>query len=178
MQKKKSILSFTITKEFLKDIAGDFAFDVVTVCQKKGKNITDEIIGKALGLKITEIRAVLNRLHYRGIACYNKTRNSKTGWYSYTWNIKTNRIAELVLEKYAEELQKLKRKKQLEKNYALFSCPKNCSNTPFEIAVEYQFKCPECGEPMEAIDSQKNNRETNKKLKALEKEAATIEKIV
>lgn len=177
MKKKKSILAFTVTKEFLKDIAGDFALDVVTVCQKKRKSITDEIIGNELGLKITEIRAVLNRLHYRGIACYNKTRNPKTGWYSYTWNIKTNRIAELVLEKYAEELQKLERKKQFEKNYALFSCPKNCSNTPFEVAVEYQFKCPECGEPMEALDSQKNNRETNKKIKLLAKESAEIEKI-
>lgn len=178
MQKKKNILSFTITKDFLKDVAGDFAFDVIAVCQKKGKNITDEIIGKDLGLKITEIRAVLNRLHYRGIACYNKTRNAKTGWYSYTWNIKTKRIAELVLEKYAEELQKLERKKQFEKNYALFSCPKSCSNTPFEVAVEYQFKCPECGESMDALDNQKNNREMGKKIKLLAKEAAAIEKIV
>jgi transcription initiation factor TFIIE subunit alpha len=176
MQKKKDVLSFATTKEFLKDIAGDFAFEVVGVCQKKKKNITDEIIGNALGLKITEIRAVLNRLHYRGIACYNKTRNPKTGWYSYTWNIKTHRIAELVLEKYAEELQKLERKKQLEKNYALFSCPKNCASTPFEVAVEYQFKCPECGKPMDALDSQKNNREINKRIKMLVKESLEIEK--
>jgi len=177
MQKKKNVLSFTITKEFLKDIAGEFAFDVIAVCQKKGKNITDEIIGKELNLKITEIRAVLNRLHYRGIACYNKTRNQKTGWYSYTWNIKTKRIAELVLEKYSEELQRLERKKQFEKNYALFSCQKNCSNIPFEVAVEYQFKCPECGEAMDAMDNQKTNRETTKKIRELEKEAAKMEKI-
>lgn len=178
MRKKKNILSFSITKDFLTTIAGEYAFDIVGICQKKGKNVTDEMIGKDIKIKITEIRAVLNGLHYRGIACYNKTRNPKTGWYSYTWHIKTKRIAELVLEKYAEEIQKLERKKQFEKGYALFSCPKNCSNTPFELAVEYQFKCPECGETMDAIDNQKNTRETAKKIKVIEKEAAEIEKII
>lgn len=176
-KKKKDILSFFIAQEFLKNIAGEFAFNVIKVCQKKGKSITDEEIGKALGVKITEIRAVLNRLHYRGIACYNKTRNPKTGWYSYTWNIKQNRIAELVLEQYSEEIQKLEKKKQAEKNYTLFSCANSCSNIPFEIAVEYQFKCPECGNTMESIDAQKNLREVNKKIKIMLTDSKEIEKI-
>jgi transcription initiation factor TFIIE subunit alpha len=177
MPKKKDLLSFSITQDFLKNVAGDYAFDVVKTCQKKGKEITDEEIGKDVKIKITEIRAVLNRLHYRGIACYNKSRNQKTGWYSYTWGIKTKRIAELLLEQYAEEIQKLDKKKQFEKDYALFSCQKNCSNIPFEVAVEYQFKCPDCGDTMEAVDKQKSSKEVNKRIKTLQEEAKEIEKI-
>ncbi len=177
MPKKRNILSFQIAQDFLKTSAGEYGFDVVKVCQKKGKHITDEEIGKSLKIKITEIRAVLNRLHYRGIACYNKTRNQKTGWYSYTWDIKTGRIAELVLEQYAEEIQKLEKKKQWEKNYALFTCQNKCSHIPFEVAVEYQFKCPECGNNMEAIDGEKNKREITKKIKTLTEEVREIDKI-
>jgi len=176
-KKKKSILSFSITQEFLKNVAGDYAFDVIKTCEKKGKSITDEEIGKSVPVKITEIRAVLNRLHYRGIACYNKSRNPKTGWYSYTWNIKTRRIAELLLEQYSEEVQKLEKRKQFEKTYLMFSCGKKCASLPFEVAAEYEFKCPECGETMESMNSQKSLRGANKRIKTIMEEAKEIEKM-
>ena len=95
---KIDILSFSVTKDFLKQIAGDDSIKLVEIVNKKKKNVTDEEIGKKMKhLKITEIRTVLNRLHYRGIACYQKTRDTRSGWYSYTWEIK-NSIDEEVID--------------------------------------------------------------------------------
>src|SRR3989344_3900560 len=104
---KKKIHEFVLVQDFLASIAGQEAMELVKICANKRKLVTDEEIGKQLPLKITEIRTILNRLHYRGIACYQKTKNPKTGWYSYTWEIKISRIAELILEGRAEEVTKL-----------------------------------------------------------------------
>ena len=106
---KKKIYEFLLVKDFLTNIGGEYAVELVKICTAKRKPATDEMIGKKLPLKITEIRAILNRLHYRGIACYQKTKNTQTGWYLYTWEIKTQRIAALVLEQHAEKISKLEK---------------------------------------------------------------------
>src|SRR3989344_1215572 len=109
-QPTKKIYEIQMAQEFLKSVGGEYALELVKICDNKKRPVTDEEIGKKLPLKVTEIRTVLNRLHYRGIACYQKTKNPKTGWYSYTWEVKSNRIAELILEGRAEEITKLERK--------------------------------------------------------------------
>ncbi len=175
---KKNIVNFILAREFLNSVGGGHATALVKICEKKKKQMTDEEIGKKLPLKITEIRTILNRLHYRGIACYKKTRNVKTGWYSYTWEVKTSRIAELILEEQTEERQKLENRINYEKNYVFFICKNNCSSLPFEIAAEYQFKCPECGGDMNSIDNKKRIRELKNTIKTMKREAVELKKMI
>jgi len=174
--KKKSIADFEIAKEFLEQSAGKDSVDLVKVCQKKRGRVTDEEISKELKLKITEIRTILNRLHYKGIACYKKTKNPNTGWYSYTWEIKTKRIAELIMEQQAELIEKLEKKLQYEKNYVFFSCSTGCEQIPFEIASECQFRCPNCGKTMEIVDSKKRLNEIKKQIKYMGEQIRGIER--
>ncbi|MFH1256365.1 MAG: hypothetical protein V1494_03660 [Candidatus Diapherotrites archaeon] len=173
---KKDISGYLIVREFLKSAGGDHAQKLVKICESKKKPVTDEEIGKKLPLKITEIRTVLNRLHFRGIACYNKTRNKKTGWYSYTWEIRPKRIAELILEQQTEEIQKLEKKIEFEKNYDFFACKKNCAYHPFEIAAEYQFKCPNCGQKMDSVNNEKRLKELEKQIKTIKGEVEELQK--
>ncbi len=175
MSRKKGFLHLPITEEFLKTVGGDYAVDLVKIWDKKKGNITDEELAKQLSVKITEIRTALNRLHYRGIACYQKTRNNKTGWYSYTWTIKTNRIAELVMERQAEEIQKIRKRMDFEKNYIYFNCKGGCTTVPFEIATEYQFRCPECGKNLEEENSQKKLKVLNQRIEDIRTELQTME---
>ncbi|MFH1240668.1 MAG: hypothetical protein V1672_05675 [Candidatus Diapherotrites archaeon] len=176
--KKKSIVDFLAVKEFIGTIAGESAIDLIKICHKKNCGVTDEEIAKKLGLKVTEIRTILNRLHYRGIVCYDKTKNKKTGWYSYTWEIKTKRIAELILEQNSEQIQKLENKMVLEETYSLFGCKAECATVPFEIAAEYHFKCPECGKTLESIDNKKRAKQTKKYIDTLKEEAAELAKML
>ncbi len=165
---KKDMLSHEITSNFITNIAGEDAVSLIKACKNKTEKVTDEEIAKKTKLKITEVRTILNRLHYRGIACYDKKKNSKTGWFSYTWEIKQKRIAELIIEEQSEEIKKLEKKLEFEKDYAFFSCKAMCENIPFEIAAEYQFKCPKCGKTMELVDN-------NKRIKTIKKELGLIE---
>lgn len=139
--------------------------------------MTDEELAKKMKVKVTEIRAVLNRLHYRGIACYKKTKNRKNGWYNYTWEIKKKRIVELILAEQQETIEKLEAKQDFEKNYSFFSCKNNCTMVPFEIATEYQFKCPECGSTMDYFDYTKKLKDINSQIETLKKDAGLLKKL-
>lgn len=166
-----------MVQEFLENVGGEAAIGVATIYEKKGRHVTDEEIAKKMKLKVTEIRTVLNRLHYRGIACYKKTKNKRNGWYNYTWEIKKKRIVELVVEKQQENIEKLEAKQDFGKNYAFFSCKGSCSIVPFEIAAEYQFKCPECGTTMGAFDYEKKLKEINGQIDDLRKGVGELKKL-
>lgn len=176
--KKKSVVDFLTVENFINTIAGENAIELIRMCHKKKCGVTDETIAKRLDLKVTEIRTILNRLHYRGIVCYDKTKNKKTGWYSYTWAIKTKRIAELIIEQNTEQIQKLENKALLEENYSLFGCKRECAIVPFEVAAEYHFKCPECGKILGALDNKKLAKATKKHIEILKNEAIELENML
>lgn len=177
---KKNIMNFIIAQEYLKKIGGEYAIDLVKICERKRKGVTDEHIGKKMkNLKVTEIRTILNRLHFLGIATYQKSRNTKTGWYSYSWGIKIPRIVELILDEWKEELDKLEKKVEFEKNYVFFGCKTRvCESTPFEIAAEYQFKCPQCGNVMESVDNEKRLGGLRKRADLIRRESDEMKKLL
>ena len=175
---KKSIVGFVIAQEFLKNVAGEMAVDLVRICEKKQGRITDEELAQKLKLKVTEVRTILNRLHYRGIAGYQKTKNKKTGWYAYTWAIKSKRIAELIIEQQEEKIQKAERKIELESNYVFFNCKNACDSIPFEIAAEYHFKCPTCGNTMGPAGGKRKSNKIKKEMDLIREELVGLSKTV
>lgn len=175
---KKNFIRLPLVQEFLQGTGGDAAVGVAIFCEKKNKRVTDEEIAKKMKVKVTEIRTVLNRLHYRGIACYKKTKNKKNGWYNYTWEIKKQRIVELIIEEQKENIEKLEAKQNFEKNYTFFGCKNSCNIVPFEIAAEYQFKCSECGQTMDAFDYSKKLKGINQQIDTMKREVGQLEKIV
>jgi len=174
---KTRFVGLNLVQEFLKNVGGDAAVGVTTIYVRKNTHVTDEELAKKMKMKVTEIRTVLNRLHYRGIACYKKTKNKKSGWYNYTWQIKKKRIVELILEEQKEIIEKLEAKQDFGKNYSFFSCTNNCEIVPFEIAAEYQFKCPECGKTMDSFDYSKRLKNINSQIDEMKKEVGKLEKL-
>lgn len=173
----KKIHELQIVQEFLKSVGGEYAVELVKVCEAKKRPVTDEEIGKKLPLKVTEIRTILNRLHYRGIACYQKTKNQKTGWYSYTWEVKNQRIAEILIETHAEDINKLEKGIEFEGSHVFFSSGKEMQGYPFEIAAEYNFKDPETGKALVVVDNKKRMKELRKKIDLLKTEMEELRKI-
>ena len=174
----KDILSLSITKDFLKTLGGEDLVKLVFICSSKNKNVTDEEIRKHLKhLKVTEVRTLLNRLHFQGIATYQKKRDKKSGWYSYTWEIKDKRIAKLILDQQAEKLAKLEKQVSFETGHDFFSCKNKCDNVVFEIAAEYNFRCPECNETMNLVESVQRGKDVQRKINVIKKELAIVKNI-
>jgi len=175
---QKSITDLALVKDFLDTVGGNEAIKLVKICEKKRKEFTDEDVSKQMNVKVTKVRAILNRLHYRGIACYQKSRNQKTGWYNYTWVIRKDRIAELIGEQQKEALVKLEDKRNIEADYNLFDC-NNCNERlPFEVAAEYSFICPACGGIMDSANNPDKKKQISIKIQKIEEELELLDKII
>jgi transcription initiation factor TFIIE subunit alpha len=155
-----------LVEEFVTGAAGDNANRIVRVLDK---GLTDEQISRKTKLRVNDIRAVLNKLHYLGVIIYNKEKAKDSNWYTYTWYLKKERITELMAEKYQEELEKLQEKLSFEQNYVFFKCANGCEKLPFELAYEYDFKCPECGKEMEQLNDKKDSTSIEKKIVLIKK---------
>jgi len=142
-----------LVADFVTTNAGDAAFAVVKTLDNVDKGLTDEQITKKTKTDVNEVRAILNKLHYLGIIAYSKEKAKESNWYNYTWFLKKDRIKELIAERSKDELDKLQKKLKYEQNYTFFKCSNGCDKLPFELACEYNFKCPECGTAMESVDS-------------------------
>ena len=174
---QKSITDLALVKDFLDTVGGNEAIKLVKICEKKRKEFTDEDVSKQMNVKVTKVRAILNRLHYRGIACYQKSRNQKTGWYNYTWEIRKDKIAAMITEQQEEVLDKLTQKRDLEADYDLFDCSACDERAPFELAVEHNFSCPVCGGIMNSANDPNKIKEIDKRIKQIGKELTLLGKI-
>jgi transcription initiation factor TFIIE subunit alpha len=141
-------------KEFvnlLLKIAGPLAPDIIKLFTVNDTYISEEISDK-LNEKITNIRSTLNSLHYRGIACYKKTKNKDNNLFEFHWNIKFKKIIEIIIEQEMEQFNKIEQELKDKKDRDYFYCPNKCLEVPFEIAAAYNFKCPNCNNNLEIIN--------------------------
>jgi len=66
-------------------------------------------------------------------------------------------------------MEKLQKKLKYEQNYTFFKCSNGCEKLPFELACEYNFKCPECGNAMESVDAVGERDVIEKKITVIKK---------
>ena len=102
---------------------------------------------------------------------YTKEKATDSNWYTYTWFLKPERITELMREKLEEEHTKINEKMAMEQSYVFFKCANGCDKLPFELAFEYDFKCPECGNAM-------RQRDSKRELAVMEKRATQIQQFL
>jgi len=159
-------LHYTQVRKILKGLIGENGVKVLEVCRKS--EVTDEQIMNKTGLQLNVIRSVLNQLHYQGLIGYNREKDVKTNWYTYTWFAREGKIKQLIAENWEDRLRELEEKLDRESNYVFFECPDKCEEKiPFEIAAEYDFKCSVCGKELKHVDNKQVIKETITEIKQL-----------
>jgi hypothetical protein len=58
--------------------------------------MSDEELAKKIGVKTSDVRIVLNRLHTCGLFSYTRIRDKDSGWYSYIWKMSEEKLREFV----------------------------------------------------------------------------------
>ena len=108
-------------------------------------------------LKLNTVRKTLYKLYSEKLAQFRRIRDKSTGWFIYYWWHEFDFLEELVLEKKKLVQIKLRDRLQFEENNYFFLC-KNCNKInikyKFDEAFELNFRCPDCGSPLEAQDNQ------------------------
>lgn len=148
MENLSKILSEPFARQLLIELAGENALEIV---RNFYGNQSDEELAKKLKIKISDVRATLNKLHSEGLVNYSRDKDNETGWYSYSWSLNKEKIENWVSIT-------LREKNDLSK-YAIdhYFCPtcRSDSVVSFDIATESQFKCQRCGKDLEFLDEQK-----------------------
>jgi transcription initiation factor TFIIE subunit alpha len=166
-----------LLKSLLYIIGGDVAIEVgIELLNSENKDITDEDITENIKvriegtsidlepedseiLKLNTVRKTLYKLYSEKLAQFRRIRDKSTGWFIYYWWHEFDLLEEILLEKRNIVQRKLRYRLKFEENNYFFVC-KNCSGVKnikyqFDEAFDLNFRCPDCGGPLEAQDNQK-----------------------
>lgn len=124
----------------------------VSIIEKLSEPKYDEDVASELKLKATVVRTLLNDLHFNNLVGYERSKNKKTGWYTYLWNRRDDKIKEYIRGYLVKRIEELNKQLDAEKEGLLFNC--SCKRVPFETALELGFKCPECNEKIVEYDNE------------------------
>jgi transcription factor E len=148
LEKLHQILSDSFVRQMLIEIGGENALVIV---RNFYGNHSDEELSKRLELRISDVRATLNKLHNEGLVKYARTKDSETGWYSYAWTLNRNRIVEWVAQ-YSQKANGMNGDDGID----YYFCP-SCglsSIIEFEEAHDNEFKCGKCTKSLEFVEEQ------------------------
>jgi transcription initiation factor TFIIE subunit alpha len=152
---RRRVISGKLAEEHIRNlilqVAGEKA---IAVAEALEEPLSDEDLANACRIKLSEVRAVLNKLHSLGLTSYERTRDKDSGWYSYIWRMSLQNA-----DKLFEKKKELPLKEVGEESFDFYSCS-SCKKgegvlIPFEVAFENKFKCLDCGAPLAFVEKKK-----------------------
>ncbi|NYZ75625.1 hypothetical protein H0N98_00010 [Candidatus Micrarchaeota archaeon] len=144
---RRSAISVKLAGEHVRnlimEIAGEKALAVAVALEEP---LSDEDLASTCKIKVSEVRAVLNKLHSYGLTSYERTRDKESGWYSYIWRLSLGDINKILEKK--KEVAVIGGEESFD-FYACSACKKGEGvMIPFEVAFENKFKCLDCSAPL------------------------------
>ena len=149
------------------EVAGNDVLQLVKVLKNK-KNISEFKLAENIKQEVNLTRNMLYRLYDSNLVSFIRKKDKKKGWYIYYWTFNARRIKHLVVSLKKKELDKLKERLLREKNGNFYLCNTKCIRLDFEQSINFEFKCPECGELI-------NQEDNSEKIKEIEKRISEIE---
>ena len=148
---RAAVLANAAARQKLIEMGGENTIDVI---REFDNDMSDEELAKKTGIKPSEVRVVLNRLHNKGVFSYTRVRDRDSGWYSYIWRMNEGRLREVGCGNGGRGEATYSAGKE---GY----CCQQCSPgkiLEFEDAVDAQFRCS-CGSSLEFVDARKASRQ-------------------
>lgn len=138
--------------DFISKNVGKKAINVIKLLNSPQ---TDDKIAAELGVKINEVRRILNVLDSYGVARYDTNKDSK-GWLTFKWYLDGEKLTELHESAITAKA---------DNGYKL---PENCNDffycgrcyeeakviLPFDAAYEATFKCDGCGKALKQLSKE------------------------
>ena len=161
MRLSKKIIDYVI-----KELAGDSGVEIVNYLRNK-KNVSEFKIADALKKDIKKVRTSLYHLVNCNTVSSIRKKDRQKGWYIYYWTLNVEQIKFLLKYLKEKKLEKLKERIERERSFLFFVCENRCIRLNFNVAMDFEFKCPECGLLMNQEDNTKIIKEIEKEMELL-----------
>jgi len=158
----------------VEDVAGQDVLPLLHVLKGK-KNVSEFTIAEELKEEINTIRNKLYRLYDFNLVEFSRKKDQKKGWYIYYWTFVPSRIPRLLREIKKKKLVRLKEKLKSEQGSHFYECMNKCMRLTFDKAIDFEFKCPECGSLMNQEDNAKRVEHIISEIETLERDISVVE---
>ncbi len=157
-------------------LAGKNANAIIELLVGK-KDVNEFKIAEKTGLTINQVRNVLYKLAHHNLISAIRKKDKRKGWYIYYWTLDSIRALELLIEMIDKEIKRIEHEIKKRETKSFYVCPICETEFSEETALLYEFTCPECGEVLQLVDSQKYLKELKKRATTLEQEIIEVRKI-
>ncbi len=162
----KMTLTKKIIEEVVRELVGEEALPIVFYLKGK-KRISEFIIAEELDLEIHRTRNILYRLYEHNIVQFLRKKDKIKGWYICYWDLNDHMIPELSKKIIANKIQQIEERLSREEENTFYMCKNACVRMNFDNSIEYNFKCPECGEIQNEQDNVRTIEFLTNRLKEL-----------
>jgi len=136
------------------------------------KTISEYKLAEKLNLDINTTRNLLYVLAKHNLVSFTKEKDKLKGWYIYHWTLHQKKFKEFLIKSLEKKCEKLQELVEKENSELFFICQNKCARINFEQALNFNFKCPECGCLLEEDNDCKN------KIRKYEEEINALKNII
>ncbi len=160
-----------IISEVVGELLGEDAVNVAFYIKSKD-HVSELQVAKDLNLEVAAARSILYKLYENNLAMFERKKDRQKGWYLTYWDFYPDNIYHLYKRILKRKIEKLNDRLKKEENNEFYMCGNACTRMDFDKAVNFDFKCPECGILMEPMDNKRTIEFIHEQLQDLEKELA------
>ncbi|VVB99321.1 Transcription factor E [uncultured archaeon] len=145
---RAAVLADAAARQHLIEMGGENTIDII---REFDRDMSDEELARKTGIKASDVRVVLNRLHSEGLFSYTRVRDRDSGWYSYIWKMSEEKLREFT----PAEAQDGETTEMVDGE--AYFC-QNCAPeklVSFEEATDARFKCGSCGSDLSFFERKK-----------------------
>lgn len=168
-------LSSKLIEEAVSKVAGEDVVPLVKLLKNR-KNVSEFKLADSVKQEVNTVRNMLYRLYNANLVSFIRKKDKKKGWYIYYWTFESKKVKYLLQKLKKQHLENLKKRLEREKQGQFYVCPNNCARLDFDQAMNFEFKCPECGQLIQQEDNTEFIKNLEKEIKELEKELKQYEK--
>jgi len=152
MESAHDLLNDDAVRAYLHRLVGDEGLDLIERFPEEGEH-SDEDLAAKTGINLNSVRHTLYTLYERRLAEYHRIKNNETGWLTYLWTHRLDRVPAAIKEDMKMMLEKLEARECYEEENDFYLC-KTCGTFTFNEVMELDFACPRCTQPVEHFDNE------------------------
>jgi transcription initiation factor TFIIE subunit alpha len=167
VQKPRNTKNLQLMEEVVSELVGPEAVPIIMYLRGK-RNVSEFVIAENVKEEIHRTRNILYRLLEHNIVSFKRKKDKVKGWYICYWDFNEQNLPYLKQKIVESKIERLRERLGKENTSQFYMCKNACVRMDFDKAVDFNFKCPECGEIMFEQDNKRTIEFIKERIRQLE----------